>query len=111
MCTCQNRESANAFRKGALTSMQPYQCMMCTVHLRTDVDCEVHQDQLFLVELQIRQKLGSIEKDTLLLTVEDPKPNIGSGSATLNALLCVAERLAAKRGLTVRISVVQFYIF
>jgi fucokinase len=62
VCTCQNRESANAFRK----------------------------------ELKIRQKLGFIEKGTLLLTVEDPKPNIGSGSATLNALLCVAERLAAR---------------
>ena len=56
---------------------------------------------IFLVELKIRQKLGSIEKGTLLLTVEDPKPNIGSGSATLNALLCVAERLAAERGQTV----------
>ena len=56
---------------------------------------------IFLIELKIRQKLGFIEKGTLLLTVEDPKPNIGSGSATLNALLCVAERLAARGNQTV----------
>ena len=53
-------------------------------------------------ELEIRRQLGWIGPDTLLLTVEDPKPNIGSGSALLNALLCVAERLSARRGLTVR---------
>ena len=53
-------------------------------------------------ELEIRRQLGWIGFNTLLLTVEDPKPNIGSGSALLNALLCVAERLSAKKGLTVR---------
>ena len=33
--------------------------------------------------------------------MDDPKPNIGSGSAALNALLCVAERLTALQGLKV----------
>ena len=55
-------------------------------------------------ELQIRQRKGLLGKDVVVLTVEDPNPNIGSGSATLNALLCVAEYLAAKEGLTVSLS-------
>lgn len=53
-------------------------------------------------ELHIRQKKGLVDEDAVLLVVDDPKPNIGSGSATLNALLCVAEYLAAKEGMTVR---------
>lgn len=32
----------------------------------------------------------------MLLAVDDPRHNIGSGSATLNALLCVTEYLAAQ---------------
>ena len=57
---------------------------------------------MYVLELQIRQKKGFLSKEALLLAIDDPKPNIGSGSATLNALLCVAEYLAAKEGLTVR---------
>lgn len=53
-------------------------------------------------ELEIRQKKGILLKSIAFLVVEDPKPGIGSGSATLNALLCVAEYLAAKDGMTVR---------
>ena len=30
--------------------------------------------------------------------MDDPKPNIGSGSATLNALISVTECLAAREG-------------
>lgn len=53
-------------------------------------------------ELEIRQQKGLLSKDAVLLAVEDPKANIGSGSACLNALLCVAEFLAAREGMTVR---------
>lgn len=52
-------------------------------------------------ELQVRQRKGLIPKDVAFLVVEDPKPNIGSGSATLNAMLRVAEFLAAREGMTV----------
>ena len=52
-------------------------------------------------ELQIRQKKGLIDKNAVILAVEDPQADIGSGSATLNALLCVAEYLAAREGMTV----------
>jgi len=51
--------------------------------------------------LLIRQEKGLLSKDAVLLAIDDPRPNIGSGSATLNALLCVAEHMAAKEGLTV----------
>ena len=62
----------------------------------------MHASRVY-VELEIRRQLGWVGANTLLLTVEDPKPNIGSGSALLNALLCVAERLSARRGLTVSV--------
>ncbi|XP_065920232.1 L-fucose kinase-like [Dysidea avara] len=55
----------------------------------------------FQKELNYYQKLGSIHPDTFLLAVDDPRPNIGSGSAVLNALLCVSEHLAARSGCTV----------
>lgn len=64
VCTCQNRESANSFRK----------------------------------ELLIRQQKGLLSSDAVVLAVDDPKPNIGSGSAALNALICVTECLAAREG-------------
>lgn len=36
-----------------------------------------------------------------MLTVEDPKDHVGSGGATLNALLVIAEHLSARKGYTV----------
>jgi hypothetical protein len=57
---------------------------------------------LFLSELELRQNKGYIEKDVFLLAVEDPKANVGSGGATINALLTVAEYMSAQRGFSVR---------
>ena len=51
--------------------------------------------------MEARQKKGLIDKDVLLLTVEDPKARVGSGGATLNALYVVAEHLGAKLGHTI----------
>ena len=56
---------------------------------------------LIITELEFRQKKGQIDKDALLLTVEDPQARIGSGGATLNALLVVAEHLSQRKGHTV----------
>ena len=53
-------------------------------------------------ELLVRQKKGLIPPETHILVVDDPRPNIGSGSATLNAIVCVAEYLAARDGFKVR---------
>ena len=52
----------------------------------------------------IRQKKGLIAQDIILLTVEDPKSEVGSGGATLNALLVVSEYISAKQGFTVNTS-------
>ncbi|XP_013387060.1 L-fucose kinase-like isoform X2 [Lingula anatina] len=52
-------------------------------------------------ELETRQQKGFIDEDVLLLTVEDPASQVGSGGATLNALLVVSEHLSAKQGYTV----------
>ncbi|CAH1269935.1 FUK [Branchiostoma lanceolatum] len=52
-------------------------------------------------ELILRQRKGLIPPDTLLLTVEDPKAHVGSGGATLNALLIAAEHLSARSHFTV----------
>ncbi|KAF6026786.1 FUK [Bugula neritina] len=52
-------------------------------------------------ELKARQSKGLIDKDTLTLVIDDPVKGIGSGGATLNALLVIAENLAAQAGYTV----------
>ncbi|XP_067651598.1 L-fucose kinase-like isoform X1 [Haliotis asinina] len=52
-------------------------------------------------ELELRQAKGYIDKDVILLTVEDPKSNVGSGGATINALLTVVEFISARKGYTV----------
>ena len=55
---------------------------------------------LFLTEIEVRQQKGHIPEDVIVLTVEDPKSEVGSGGATLNALLVVAEYISAKQGFT-----------
>ena len=47
--------------------------------------------------MKLRQKKGLINKECLLLSIEDPGAPIGSGGATLNALQIVAETLSAKK--------------
>ncbi|KAJ7998244.1 hypothetical protein DPEC_G00220590 [Dallia pectoralis] len=63
-----------------------------------------HKDSVhaFQRELEIRQQRGGLSQKTLLLTVSDPQePGLGSGGATLNALLVAAEHLSARAGYTV----------
>ena len=57
---------------------------------------------LYCVELLTRQKKGLIGSDVILLTVEDPKAKVGSGGATINALLVLVEHISARQGYTVR---------
>ncbi|XP_059940572.1 L-fucose kinase isoform X2 [Mesoplodon densirostris] len=57
--------------------------------------------EVFQRELEIRQKREQIPTRTLLLAVEDPEVRVGSGGATLNALLVAAEHLSARAGFTV----------
>uniref|UniRef100_A0A8C2V248 L-fucose kinase n=1 Tax=Chinchilla lanigera TaxID=34839 RepID=A0A8C2V248_CHILA len=57
--------------------------------------------QVFQRELEVRQKREQIPAGTLLLAVEDPEVRVGSGGATLNALLVAAEHLSARAGFTV----------
>ncbi|KAM7283259.1 L-fucose kinase [Ixodes scapularis] len=52
-------------------------------------------------ELAILRNRNIIPTSTKTLTVEDPANNIGSGAATLNALLVVTELLSADSGYTV----------
>ena len=53
------------------------------------------------IEIVLRKKKNQIHHDTLILCVVDPKPNIGSGGATLNAILHVTEHISALQGYTV----------
>ncbi|UJR34036.1 hypothetical protein I4U23_021449 [Adineta vaga] len=48
--------------------------------------------------LRQRQRYGLIDNSTILLTVNDPQDKLGSGGATLNALLVATEHLSAKAG-------------
>ena len=52
-------------------------------------------------ELKRRQDDGSIDEKTAVLAVEDPREGIGSGGASINALLVLAEHLSAKAKLSV----------
>uniref|UniRef100_A0A674IQY7 L-fucose kinase n=1 Tax=Terrapene triunguis TaxID=2587831 RepID=A0A674IQY7_9SAUR len=54
-----------------------------------------------LLELESRWRRGALGPHPLLLTVEDPAACVGSGGATLNALLVAAEHLSARAGCTV----------
>jgi hypothetical protein len=49
-----------------------------------------------LEELELRQKKSLISKESLVICIEDPEKPIGSGGATLNALLVVIEALSAQ---------------
>ena len=54
----------------------------------------------YLSELEDRQRSGKIDSGTLICAAPDPSrnTNIGSGGATLNALVAVTERLSALAG-------------
>ncbi|XP_016322267.1 L-fucose kinase isoform X2 [Sinocyclocheilus anshuiensis] len=62
-----------------------------------------HRDSVYAFqrELEVRQKRGVLPEDALLLTVPDPHARLGSGGATLNALLVAAEHLSARAGYSV----------
>lgn len=51
--------------------------------------------------LRQRQTYGLIDSSTIILTVDDPQEKLGSGGATLNALLIATEHLSAKAGFSV----------
>ncbi|MEW6236892.1 MAG: L-fucokinase [Candidatus Omnitrophota bacterium] len=57
------------------------------------------QARAYRQELLLRQKRGVIPEETILLAVPDPSSaRVGSGGATLNALVAVAEYLSAQAG-------------
>ncbi|XP_053742256.1 L-fucose kinase isoform X2 [Synchiropus splendidus] len=62
-----------------------------------------HKDSVisFQRELDLRQQKGSLSQDTLVLVVQDHQESLGSGGATLNALLVAAEHLSSRAGHTV----------
>ncbi|XP_034031807.1 L-fucose kinase [Thalassophryne amazonica] len=62
-----------------------------------------HTDSLysFQRELELRQQRGSLSQGALVLTVQDRQEPLGSGGATLNALLVAAEYLSSRAGHTV----------
>lgn len=67
-------------------------------------DCACVPTFILLTELEVRQKREQIPAGTMLLAVEDPQTRVGSGGATLNALLVAAEHLSARAGFTVSAS-------
>ncbi|XP_069028897.1 LOW QUALITY PROTEIN: L-fucose kinase [Embiotoca jacksoni] len=62
-----------------------------------------HKDSVysFQRELESRQQRGAISPGALVLTVRDRQEPLGSGGATLNALLVAAEHLSSRAGHTV----------
>ncbi|XP_034540706.1 L-fucose kinase [Notolabrus celidotus] len=62
-----------------------------------------HTDSVYTFqrELELRQQRGSLSQGALVLTVRDRQEPLGSGGATLNALLVAAEHLSSRAGHTV----------
>ncbi|XP_022056691.2 L-fucose kinase [Acanthochromis polyacanthus] len=62
-----------------------------------------HKDSVysFQRELELRQQRGVLSQGALVLTVRDRQEPLGSGGATLNALLVAAEHLSNRAGHTV----------
>ncbi|XP_037622224.1 L-fucose kinase [Sebastes umbrosus] len=62
-----------------------------------------HKDSVysFQRELELRQQRGALSPGALVLTVRDRQEPLGSGGATLNALLVAAEHLSNRAGHTV----------
>ncbi|XP_037538541.1 L-fucose kinase [Nematolebias whitei] len=62
-----------------------------------------HKDSVYAFqrELELRQQRGLLPRGVLLLTVPDRQEPLGSGGATLNALLVAAEHLSSRAGHTV----------
>lgn len=54
-----------------------------------------------MLELELRQQRGTLPQDMLVATVADRQQPLGSGGATLNALLVAAEHLSNRAGHTV----------
>ncbi|KAG8198867.1 hypothetical protein JTE90_015082 [Oedothorax gibbosus] len=59
-------------------------------------------------EIEFLKKKNRIPESETILVIEDPAKNLGSGAATLNALLVAAEYLSAKRNYMVLSSDVLF---
>ena len=55
-------------------------------------------------ELELRKQTGGISDSTIVLALEDPKGQVGSGGATINALLVVTEYISVQSGYTVTTS-------
>nr|CAB3247406.1 L-fucose kinase-like [Phallusia mammillata] len=52
-------------------------------------------------QMDLKKQLGFLPADLDILCIEDPQDGVGSGGATLNALLILTEHLSAKNGHTV----------
>ena len=83
--TCPNRNSSLVYKKG--NSFKLVEILYIMIRI-----CD-----LYIKELKLRQKKGLIDKETLIICIEDPEKPIGSGGATLNALQIVAEALSARK--------------
>ena len=61
------------------------------------------QPPFSFAELELRRRRGALgRRPVLVLALEDPWAGVGSGGATLNAVLVAAEHLSARAGCTVR---------
>lgn len=74
--------------------MSNFDCIVVTC-------CSLKWATAIEAELRILKARSIISKSAKILTIEDPASNIGSGAATLNALLVVTEYLSAQNGYTV----------
>lgn len=70
--------------------------------------CSLELTGVINSELELLRKKGVFSKETYTVCVEDPELSVGSGGATVNALLMVVEHLSAKKGYNVLTANVLF---
>ena len=61
---------------------------------------------LIYAELKLRKDSAILPENVITLALEDPKGQVGSGGATLNALLVVTEYMSVQAGYTVLHSII-----
>lgn len=85
--TCASRNSSIAYQKGIEYKKQGA--------INDSIITNSNIVSLFK-ELELKQKKGLIDSESLIICIEDPEKPIGSGGATLNALLIVAEAFSTR---------------
>lgn len=87
--TCASKNSSIAYQRGFYLTREVFLFNLLFQNIIAKLS--------IFQELKLRQDKGIIDSESLIICIEDPEKPIGSGGATLNALLILAENLSARK--------------